>query len=611
MDEAQPTGEDAAHQNEGKDASLDSRRTEQSLVTSALHSLAATRCSKGRESGSDTTKHPKSDTGSAFKKETLSTVTAKGLCGLPDGISTTSEKLADIGKPGRKDISPGANSPISAGMSAAVSPLKAAAPASSTVPAKSETHFSYPKSEGRAPGSTDSSAVRSLSANSQTLSKTTVDDEAQNVTSFPPRSSHSSSEGDGLPIRVENSAAKDSPFVGNIAGHHAPVTEMTPGQGRDEGVNTPTSLCSNVRAQSHNPEVVDRVMAGFSSKAPDPINPTVSLGSDVSSVVSTMVSTTSKDASHNTRPTGVHPTYACVTSHHPLKHSGNVASKPKDEVKTENSQPCAMETKYDAAGTFAPKLTFIGSPAPTVCKPGLDVGTSRAESGKVKGPNPAEGGTSWEEPLEIAFPAWSKNGTRAPRLPPTETSPTETALNLTSQLQHDKQPFRQSEGVTDVAQQPTGTTENHQQQQKCIEGRNQFSFNASDAIPYHATAAQTSFPHHLSTAGMPPPVFETLAASYQANAHGMNIGCTEPTTLPTSGPPHERVGHVHQSGSSLTNTRVQQVATSHNPVFLHHLDIIHVGTQSSSASCSMLMRSNKAKTAVCGCWHLSSSIFFW
>ena len=34
-------------------------------------------------------------------------------------------------------------------------------------------------------------------------------------------------------------------------------------------------------------------------------------------------------------------------------------------------------------------------------------------------------------------------------------------------------------------------------------------------------------------------------------------------------------------------------ATSHNPTIFHHIDIDHVGTQSSSASCAMLMRPNK------------------
>ena len=48
-------------------------------------------------------------------------------------------------------------------------------------------------------------------------------------------------------------------------------------------------------------------------------------------------------------------------------------------------------------------------------------------------------------------------------------------------------------------------------------------------------------------------------------------------------------------------------ATFDNSTILHHLDIDHVGTQSSSASCAMLMRPNKAETAVHGCWLLSSA----
>ena len=47
-------------------------------------------------------------------------------------------------------------------------------------------------------------------------------------------------------------------------------------------------------------------------------------------------------------------------------------------------------------------------------------------------------------------------------------------------------------------------------------------------------------------------------------------------------------------------------ATSHNPTIFHHFDIHNVGTQSSSASCAMLMRPNKAETAVHGCWLLTS-----
>ena len=35
----------------------------------------------------------------------------------------------------------------------------------------------------------------------------------------------------------------------------------------------------------------------------------------------------------------------------------------------------------------------------------------------------------------------------------------------------------------------------------------------------------------------------------------------------------------------------------------------HVGTQSSSASCAMLMRPNKTETTVYGCWLLSSVLF--
>ena len=51
-------------------------------------------------------------------------------------------------------------------------------------------------------------------------------------------------------------------------------------------------------------------------------------------------------------------------------------------------------------------------------------------------------------------------------------------------------------------------------------------------------------------------------------------------------------------------------ATSHNPTIFHHLDIDHVGTQRSSASCAMLTRTNNAETAVYGCWLLSSIFIF-
>ena len=50
--------------------------------------------------------------------------------------------------------------------------------------------------------------------------------------------------------------------------------------------------------------------------------------------------------------------------------------------------------------------------------------------------------------------------------------------------------------------------------------------------------------------------------------------------------------------------------TSPNPIIFHHIDIDHVGTQSSSASCTMLMRPNKARTAVHGCWLLSFIFIF-
>ena len=42
-------------------------------------------------------------------------------------------------------------------------------------------------------------------------------------------------------------------------------------------------------------------------------------------------------------------------------------------------------------------------------------------------------------------------------------------------------------------------------------------------------------------------------------------------------------------------------ATSHKSTIFHHIDIDHVGTQSSFASCAMLMRPNNAETAVHGC----------
>ena len=46
-------------------------------------------------------------------------------------------------------------------------------------------------------------------------------------------------------------------------------------------------------------------------------------------------------------------------------------------------------------------------------------------------------------------------------------------------------------------------------------------------------------------------------------------------------------------------------ATSHNSTIFHQIDIRHVGTKSSSASCAMLMRPNKAEAAVHGCSRLS------
>ena len=46
-------------------------------------------------------------------------------------------------------------------------------------------------------------------------------------------------------------------------------------------------------------------------------------------------------------------------------------------------------------------------------------------------------------------------------------------------------------------------------------------------------------------------------------------------------------------------------AAHNNCTSLHRLDIYHVGTQSSSAFCIMLMRPNEAETAVHGCWLLS------
>ena len=54
-------------------------------------------------------------------------------------------------------------------------------------------------------------------------------------------------------------------------------------------------------------------------------------------------------------------------------------------------------------------------------------------------------------------------------------------------------------------------------------------------------------------------------------------------------------------------------ATFRNPTIFHHIDIDHVGTHSSFASCAMLMRPDMVKTAVHGCWRLSSIFifFFW
>ena len=51
----------------------------------------------------------------------------------------------------------------------------------------------------------------------------------------------------------------------------------------------------------------------------------------------------------------------------------------------------------------------------------------------------------------------------------------------------------------------------------------------------------------------------------------------------------------------LQNAAAQNGGTVITIASFHHLDIRHVGTQSSRASCAMLMRSNKAETAVHGC----------
>ena len=72
--------------------------------------------------------------------------------------------------------------------------------------------------------------------------------------------------------------------------------------------------------------------------------------------------------------------------------------------------------------------------------------------------------------------------------------------------------------------------------------------------------------------------------------------------------PSTTVALVRMPIYTLTSSQ----STYHNPTIYHHLDIDRVGTQSPSARCSMLMRPNKAETAVHGCWLLSSIfIFLW
>ena len=51
-------------------------------------------------------------------------------------------------------------------------------------------------------------------------------------------------------------------------------------------------------------------------------------------------------------------------------------------------------------------------------------------------------------------------------------------------------------------------------------------------------------------------------------------------------------------------------AKSYYATIFYHLEIHHVGTQSSFASCVMMTRPNKAKTAVHCCWLLNSFFLF-
>ena len=67
-----------------------------------------------------------------------------------------------------------------------------------------------------------------------------------------------------------------------------------------------------------------------------------------------------------------------------------------------------------------------------------------------------------------------------------------------------------------------------------------------------------------------------------------------------------------QTYESLVRTIQYPVTTSHKKTFFHQFGIYHVGTQSSSANYhyASLMRPDKVKTAVHGCWLLSSIFIF-
>ena len=90
----------------------------------------------------------------------------------------------------------------------------------------------------------------------------------------------------------------------------------------------------------------------------------------------------------------------------------------------------------------------------------------------------------------------------------------------------------------------------------------------------------------------------TLTLSYQATYHN-------PTIFH-----HIDIDHVGTQSSSArcvlmrpNKTDCHFQATYHNPTIFHHIDIDHLGTQSSSASCTLLMMPNKLFVAA-GFWVL-------